>query len=132
MANELIALDSSILIDYFRKKNKEKSAFVKLARSHKSFAVSVITRFEFLVGGREKHLLFWEEFFKDFQILPLTSKCVDAAAEVNETLRKKNKQIAFPDLLIAASAMAYNLPLATLNAKHFSRIPEIRLVDLPE
>lgn len=132
MENQLTALDSSILIDYFRKKNKEKSAFVRLAKSRRSFAVSVITRFEFLVGGPERHRPFWDRFFNDFRILPLTSHCIDTALTIHQNLRQRNKQIAFPDLLIAATAIANGLPLATLNTKHFNRIGELELYEMPK
>ncbi len=44
MAGELILLDMSILIDYFRKKNKKNSDFYQLVVAKKyAFAVSVIT-----------------------------------------------------------------------------------------
>ena len=43
MDKKLICLDTSILIDYYRKKNKEKTKFVELSKSYK-FAISVITK----------------------------------------------------------------------------------------
>ncbi len=50
MANEMILLDSSILIDFFRKKRKDKSAFFKLSERYNNLAISAITHFEVLAG----------------------------------------------------------------------------------
>ncbi len=130
MENNLILLDSSILIDYFRKKNKEKSAFVGLAKSRRTFAVSVITRFEVLTGSSEFHREFWNTFFEDIQTIPITVEVVDRAIEINRPLKSNNKLISFPDLLIAATAVSNDLPFATLNAEHFNRIPELKLFKL--
>lgn len=37
--------------------------------------------------------------------------------------------IEFRDIFIAATAIANNLPLLTLNEKHFSRVDNLSLVD---
>jgi predicted nucleic acid-binding protein len=42
MARRLICLDTSVLIDYFRKEKKERSFLFKLAKNY-IFAISVIT-----------------------------------------------------------------------------------------
>lgn len=130
MENKIIALDTSILIDYFRKKNKQKSAFVKLAKEHQGFAISVITRFEVFVGSSDQHQQFWHSFFKNFRTLPLTFECADVAVAISRRLKETNKQISLPDLLIAATAISHSLPLATLNLRHFGRIPELDLYRL--
>lgn len=125
---DLIALDSSVLIDYFRKTKKENTFFIKLTGKHRRFAVSVITQFEIYVGTSTANKSFWDKFFGGFTILPLDENCIAAAVKINEELKKKNRHIAFPDLLIAATAKANNLPLATLNEKHFNRIADLELI----
>jgi hypothetical protein len=54
------------------------------------------------------------------------------AADINSELKRKRKHIAIPDLFIAATAMANNLPLATLNKKHFERIDRLAIIDYGE
>jgi len=49
------------------------------------------------------------------------------AAEVYHDLRKRNKMIEFRDLFIAATAIAHDLPVLTLNKKHFERIKGIEI-----
>src|SRR5436190_1512572 len=50
MEREIVCLDTSILIDYFRKKSKEDSTFYKLTAYSYSFAVTTITVFEIYRG----------------------------------------------------------------------------------
>jgi len=53
------------------------------------------------------------------------SRC---SVTINSALKKKRKQIDIADLFIAATAVAHNLPLATLNEKHFNRIDILNIV----
>lgn len=61
--------------------------------------------------------------------MPLDEVSVDTAVSLNAELKKKRKQIDLADLFIAATAVAYNLPLVTLNKKHFDRIDTLQLID---
>lgn len=61
--------------------------------------------------------------------MPLDEVSVDTAISLNNTLKKKRKQIDLADLFIAATAVAYSLPLATLNKKHFDRIDTLQLIE---
>lgn len=58
----------------------------------------------------------------EIEVVPLTSQCIDCALDINETLKRNRNQIELADLLIAATAVANDIPLATLNTKHFNRI----------
>ena len=129
METELILLDSSILIDFYRKKDKSKSVFLKLHRQNRIFAISVITHFEIYVGARDSQVDFWNNLFHDFTILPLSTDISLCATVIDSDLRKNRKQIDIPDLFIAATAIVNKLPFATLNKKHFDRIKELKLID---
>lgn len=124
----LILLDSSVLIDYFRKTKKENTFFVTLLDRQFSYAVSVITEFEIWIGSKAEQQSFWEQFFRQLTILPLTSDCIKTALQIHTELKQKRQTIDFPDLLIAATAQSHGLPLATLNEKHFNRISQLQLV----
>ncbi|HQU92424.1 MAG TPA: type II toxin-antitoxin system VapC family toxin [Pyrinomonadaceae bacterium] len=114
----MIVLDSSILIDFFRKKRKERSAFFKLTEDHSSFSISVITYFGILVGCTDEVQDYWREL----------DDCVDVAVAIDRDLRQRNKRLELPDLLIASTAVAHDLPLATLNRRHFERIKSLRIL----
>ncbi|MGD9629173.1 MAG: PIN domain-containing protein [Pyrinomonadaceae bacterium] len=70
----MIVLDSSILIDLFRKKRKERSAFFKLTERNFSFSISVITLFEIFNGCSDEVQAYWRELVGEFNILPLTAE----------------------------------------------------------
>lgn len=50
MDRQIICLDTSVLVEYFRKKDKSKSFFIELTFKYK-FAISVITKLEILNGS---------------------------------------------------------------------------------
>ena len=125
----MILLDTSILIDYFRKKDKTKGTLFRLSKISQEFAVSTITQFEIYTGVPVDQIKEWDDFFKDVIIYPLDTPIALIAAKINSDLRKINKQIDLADLFIAATAINHNLPCATLNRKHFERIGDLQLVD---
>jgi len=130
MADNVILLDTSILIDYYRKTDKSKTVWIALVRQEYEFVISAITRYEIYSGATENQLLFWDSVFQAIPTLPLNEVCVDTAVTINATLKRKSKQIDLADLFIAATAVAHNLPLATLNTKHFNRIEELILASV--
>lgn len=125
----MICLDTSVLIDFYRKKNKTNSFFYKLSQYSNSFAVSVITEYEILVGSNAIQDIFWIDLFKSFIILPYNSLANQHTLKIFRYLKAINKIIDIPDLFIAGTSIANQLPLATLNNKHFERIPNINLLD---
>jgi len=44
-------------------------------------------------------------------------------------LRRKNKLIEFRDILIASTALLFDIKIATLNRKHFDRIEKLEIID---
>jgi predicted nucleic acid-binding protein len=52
----------------------------------------------------------------------------EKAAEIYHRLRKNNQIIEFRDIFIAATCLTFNLPIATLNKKHFKRIEGLKIL----
>ena len=129
MADKIVLVDTSILIDYYRKTDKNNSAWIALVRHGYSFAVSAITKYEIYSGATANQLTFWDTVLQAITVIPLDETTVDTAITINNALKRKRKQIDLADLFIAATAVAHNLPLATLNRKHFERIDILNLVD---
>ena len=65
--------------------------------------------------------------FQKIQVLPFTVVNARKAAEIYQILRRENKIIEFRDIFIAATAIFHEFSLATLNQKHFQRIPDLKL-----
>ncbi|MBK9490750.1 MAG: type II toxin-antitoxin system VapC family toxin [Haliscomenobacter sp.] len=63
-------------------------------------------------------------------ILPFDAVVNEKAVEIYQTLKSSGNLIELRDLFIAASALAHDLPLATLNVKHFERVNGLFLVEL--
>lgn len=128
MESEIICLDTSVLIDYFRKKNKKKTFFYELTDSNTLFAVSVITEYEIYFGSNNEQDMFWNNFFKILTVLPYNSHTNKLSISIARRLKKKNKMIDIPDLFIGATALSNDLKLATLNPKHFENIDDLKLI----
>jgi predicted nucleic acid-binding protein len=53
MESEIICLDTSILIDYYRKIDKQKILFFQLTQTYSLFSVSIISEYEVMVGNNQ-------------------------------------------------------------------------------
>jgi tRNA(fMet)-specific endonuclease VapC len=129
MADKIILVDTSILIDYYRKTDKAKSAWIALVRQGYSFAISAITKYEIYSGATPNQIVFWNNILQAITVIALDEISVDTAVVINSGLKKKRKQIDLADLFIASTAVAYGLSLATLNRKHFDRIDTLNIVE---
>ncbi len=127
METEAILIDSSLIIQFFRMSNKEETSFFKLMEESQLY-ISVVTEYELLSGARSRELLQDTINILDLlTILNFTSLEARRVAEIYRTLRRKNANIGAADIFIAATAINYDLPLATLNTKHFNRINDLKL-----
>ncbi|MFH1049935.1 MAG: type II toxin-antitoxin system VapC family toxin [bacterium] len=126
MENGSVLIDTSILIDFYRKKNVEKTLFYQLSGNY-DFALSIISEFEFLVGFPEEKLDFAKEIIKGITIFEINKIISEEALKIYKNLKKINKLIPFTDLFIAATAVSNKIPLATLNKKHFKYVEGIEL-----
>ncbi len=129
MADEIALVDTTILIDYFRKTDKAKSKLVALFDQGYDFSISVITHYEIYSGATSAQLPFWTGMLARTKVLPFDQMISQAAVVINAILKRKRKQIGIADLFIAATAITNNLPLSTLNRKHFDRIDGLTLLD---
>jgi tRNA(fMet)-specific endonuclease VapC len=129
MENNLILVDTSILIDYFRKSDKKNSILVKLFELNFTFCISAITEYEIYCGANNEQLIFWKKLLDNIKVVPFDHKVVEYAVAINNELKKKRKQIDIADLFIASSALAHNFRFATLNKKHFERIDNLEIIN---
>ena len=128
MADKKLMVDSSILIDYFRKTDKANSKLVSHFRNYDLLYISTVTEFEVVNGATKAHLHFWDGMLMRFTILDFDSKAARAAADIVAQLKTKRKTIDKPDLFIAATAVIHGLILDTLNIIHFTHIDSLNLL----
>ena len=129
MANKIIMVDTSILIDFYLKTDKTNSVWIKLVKEGYQFSISVITKYEIFAGATQSQLEFWNNVLLAISIIPFDESTVDKAVDINTNLKRKRKQIALADLFIAATAISHNLPFSTLNKKHFDRIDGLNIIE---
>jgi len=129
MAYKVILVDTSILIDFYRKTDKNKTVWVSLVKQGFQFAISSITKYEIYSGATENQLQFWNSILQEITVIPFDELTVDKAVEINAKLKLKRKQIDLADLFIASTAIAYALPFSTLNIKHFDRIDQLMIME---
>ena len=126
MESKSILIDTSIIIDHLRKKNKTNTVFFKLVSHNYNLYISSITLFELLSGAidaqKVKDIKTTLSFVK---ILDFDSSSAEKASAAYLHLKKRNSLVDVRDLFIAASAITNNLPVSTLNHKHFQNIPEL-------
>ena len=129
MAYKIILVDTSILIDYFRKTDKGNSVLVSLFDQGYDFTISAITHYEIYSGATTGQHPFWENLLQKTSVLAFNQNVAQVAVDINNELKRKRKQIEIADLFIAATAIANDLLFATLNRRHFERIERLIILE---
>jgi len=126
---EIICLDTNVLIAHKRAKkaDKDKTFLYHLAAKHHQFSVSSITVYELLRGDNQDEDTYWKAMFSNMIVLSFDSHCSEQAAIIYKDLKNKGLLIEAEDLLIAATALANKMRLATGNTKHFERVVGLEL-----
>ncbi|MFN8535279.1 MAG: type II toxin-antitoxin system VapC family toxin [Dehalococcoidia bacterium] len=71
--------------------------------------------------------LAFRQLLRGVDILDVTTSIADTWASLRRSLRRQGTPLPDADLLIAATAIFYDLPLLTRNVRHFDRVPGLRL-----
>lgn len=125
----LVVVDTDLIIDFLRGKGSGTLLVRELIAAHR-FRVSAVTAFELRVGtdflDRQADIL---RLLRG-RTLPLDGDSALEAGGVAGELAAKGLPIGFADSLQAGVCLRYELPLATRNREHFSRVSGLRLVDV--
>jgi tRNA(fMet)-specific endonuclease VapC len=128
MDNPKLLIDTSIIIDHFRKKDKSNTRLIQLYNKY-SLYISSVTVFELYNGASNpEKVRDIELLLNNVKIIDFTSKIAFESSKIYRKLLTENKMIEFRDIFIASSAIVNKLPLATFNLNHFARINGIRLI----
>ena len=127
MGYSRMVVDTSIFIEFLRAKDKKKTTLYSID-SKVQIYISSVTLYELLMGAtNEDKVNDIKVLTEDLIVLPFEENVSRKAAEIYHILRSENKLIEFRDIFIAATCIVYNLPLKTLNFKHFERIKNLVL-----
>lgn len=122
----MVIFDTNILIELFRGNVSIKEQVLEMNVT--TFYISSISYVEFLAGARnKKEAAILTKQLEKYTLLPVTEDIDSLFLEIyNQFLLSHRPQI--PDMLIAATALYYDLPLFTLNKKDFHYIPDLKLI----
>lgn len=127
---ELIA-DTTVLIDIWRyRRTPERLADLMKKCSGAALVVPWITEAEFSRGALYKDVNrgVLENFYRGFLRLALDQRTVDIYADLWAAMAGKGGAPDYPDLWIAASALAMDVPVLTRNPAHFGAVPNLSVV----
>ncbi len=99
------------------------------AVSGRKVAITSITVFELYL--RKTNLEVVDDFVISNKVLIFDTEAAKIGSLIEKDLSRKGKKTEIRDLFIAATAIANNCELLTLNRKDFEGIEGLRLTDLP-
>ena len=135
-----IVLDSSVVIGAERAGKNPRKIIEDLAASlgDTEATLSVVTVIELAHGveradsdeRRATRERFLEELLNEISVEPVTVAIAFRAGRIDGSLQKKGTRIALGDLLIGATALELGYAIATHNARHFEKIPNLEVKKL--
>ena len=121
----MILCDTNIFIEVFRNNAKIEKILCDIGVDN--IVVTDVIKAELFFGALNKReLQAIEKLLNDFISLNIQHKISKMAVDFVKNYCLSHK-MNFPDALIAATAIYYDIELFTLNIKHFKYIPNIKL-----
>jgi tRNA(fMet)-specific endonuclease VapC len=130
--NELIVIDTDVIIDFFVDIAPGAEVVSELI-SREEAALTSVSVFELYAGVKGKRRLRQiETLIRDLVIFPLDVVEAAMAGKIYTQLKSKGQSIGTHDIFIASICIGNALPLYTRNVDHFSRIEGIQIVSAEE
>ncbi len=124
-----VVVDTDLVVDFLRGRGPGAPLVRQLIIDHR-LRLTAITAFELRVGtdflARRDDIL----RLVHSRTFPLDYSAALRAGEVAATLRAAGQEIGMADCLQAGICLKFDLPFATRNRKHFSRIAGLRLMGI--
>jgi len=121
----MVICDTNVVIELFKNNQKIKTKISKIGFN--KLAVSAITVGELYFGAfNKKEMQQIEKHLRHYQILDLTPPITKVFIQLMHNYSLSHKPF-IGDIFIAATAIAHNFELFTLNIKDFKYISEIKL-----
>ena len=125
-----LILETSFLIDFERENNRGAAgpalAFLEAnedARLYITFTVAGELAAGMSLADRER----WEEFLAPFHVLAFNAEVSWEYGRAYRYLQENGLLIGTNDLWIAATGLAYRMPIVTRNVQHYRRVPGLQV-----
>jgi predicted nucleic acid-binding protein len=135
-----LILDSSVIIAAERKRQtvEELLTSVGQAFGEVEIAISAVTLAELVhrvarantTQIRENRRAFIDELKRHVPVHPITDSTAEIAGQLSGEQAAKGITLPADDLLIGASAVEQGYAVATLNIRHFQKIPGLKVLSL--
>ncbi len=135
-----LILDSSVIIAAERKRQTVEEFLTSIGRTfgEVEIAISAVTLAELVHGVarantpeiRTARRAFIDELKKHVPVHPVTDSTAEIAGRISGEQAAKGITLPADDLLIGASAIEQGYAVATLNTRHFEKIPGLRVLSL--
>ena len=118
-----LCFDTSAIIAFLKNRQPGADAVEKAVHDYEC-CVTAITVYELMFGMRRAQRNIGEDALLGLMdVLPFDDAAARLAAEIHDALVSRNEDIGIKDVLIGAICSQCDVPLLTLNQRHFSRIP---------
>ncbi len=127
----MVILDTNIIIDHLRQVNeKRETRLIQIAKKYHQdeLGVAMISIQELYEGKSVSLRQVEQQVLAILSSLKLFSYTLEVAKRAGEIARSLPQPIEFADIAIAATCIVNHAQLATLNEKHFSKIPQLEIV----
>ncbi|MDB5155994.1 MAG: type toxin-antitoxin system VapC family toxin [Mucilaginibacter sp.] len=123
-----MVIDTGIFIEHLRAKDKLGTTLYKLSDNTALF-ISSVSLYELYMGATNKDKANdVKNITGDLSVLHFTDTVAEKAAQIYHQLRLSNQMIEFRDIFIAATCIVNEIPIVTLNKKHFKRIAGLKIL----
>jgi predicted nucleic acid-binding protein len=129
METHRVCVDTDIVIDYLRGKNKNQHILPALISKYAVY-ISPISVYELYYGGYYSNKLKPVDDVLAMMI-PFSWTVEDSkrSAQLHASISKTGETLSVKDVLIAGLCLSRSVPLVTRNVLHFSRIKGLKVID---
>ena len=123
----MVIIDADIIIELLRKNPLAKSFIINDIGNPK-IVLSCVTVAEIEQGAKNKEdIQHISKMLKEYIIVPINYSISAIFSKLFENFVLSHNS-GIPDTLVAATALHYDLPLLSMNQKHFKHIPGLKLL----
>lgn len=127
-------LDTDVVVSYLN--GRADAVALVSALLADGIAISAITLGELYEGvlfgsDPRRHMAGLRQFLQGARVITVNRRVARTFGQIRGELRRQGQLLPAPDLLIGATALAYDLTLVTRNLRHFQRIPGLRIYQQP-
>lgn len=125
-----IVLDTTVIIDALRNRNQRRAFLSGLVASGLELVSSTVTMAEVYGGLRNGEEQATQALLSALDWIPVSPAIAERAGNMKAALRRQGHTRSITDMIIAATALESDVPIATDNRKDF-QLPGLTLLPLP-